>query len=143
MEPTWLYLLFFDWVRVWHLLIRGLAGGSGMLRCVRKEKLSYAGAARRRRKPTKLQRIVVSRRQSRLRQALLDFEGQAEFGDVQGPGQRAVGQLLDTAQAVAHGVGMTKDLRRGVVSGAALLQPRLERVEQDRALRGRQFFQSA
>ena len=40
-------------------------------------------------------------------QALLDLEGQAEFGDVQGPGQRAVGQLLDTAQAVPHGVGMT------------------------------------
>ena len=38
--------------------------------------------------------------------------------------------------------GMTEDLRRGVVSGAALLQPRLERVEQDCALGGRQFFQS-
>src|SRR6202045_2375683 len=34
------YLLFFDWVGLWCLLIRGLAGGSGMLRCVRRENLA-------------------------------------------------------------------------------------------------------
>src|SRR5271168_5522584 len=77
MGPTWLYLLFF-------------AGGSvgcvvtladsrsfscpGTLCCVRKEKLSYVGAAWRRRKPTKLQRLVVSRRQSR------EYAGAADRG---------------------------------------------------------------
>src|ERR1700731_4817203 len=84
------YLLFFDWVGLWCLLIRGLAGGSGMLRCVRRENLAAPPAARRRRQTTKLRRIVVFRRQSRCglyagRKALLD-RGPAIYMGGLGPG---------------------------------------------------------
>jgi Short repeat of unknown function (DUF308) len=60
----------------------------------------------------------VNRRPRRSRQPLLDLEGQTEFGDVLGRRERSAGQLLDAAKTVSHGVGVTEDRRRGVVSRA-------------------------
>jgi uncharacterized membrane protein len=60
-------------------------------------------------------------RPRRSRQSLLDLEGQTEFGKVLGRRERSAGQLLDAAKTVPHGVGVTEDRRRGVVSRAVRL----------------------
>src|ERR1700751_1175279 len=89
--------------------------------------------------PPANRRRPVDMRARHSRQALLNLEGQAQFGNILRPRKGSAGQLLDTPKAVPHGVGMAKDLLSGVVSGPPSVEPRLERVEQDRAFRGRQF----